>query len=129
MQPTLHVPVDEKTVMSTEDRGTAGRHGGSAAAAGRRHHAVRTARVVPMPKPASALTSGARFLEDAAREQYDPAQFAAPGTTTYHRDRQAVRNADLGYAWCAADLATVEENFSQINLSFVLDGKACRPVR
>ena len=70
----------------------------------------------------SELAAGANFLEDAAREKPDPAQFAAPGTTTYTVSLDKSEPLIWAYAWCAKDAATLEENLKRIRLKFVLDG-------
>lgn len=121
--PTLKVPVDEATALSDED---------VVLQAGLK--AVLQplgAEIIPSGPPqitggedsAAALTSGARFLEDAAREQYESSHFSAPGTTPFTIALDRSETLIWGYAWCAADAATLEENLTHISLRFVLDGE------
>ncbi len=70
----------------------------------------------------TALTSGAPFLEDAASEKPGVFEFAQPGTVTY---TPAIATDDTRmwvYAWCTADAATLDQNFDNIQITFVLDG-------
>jgi C-terminal processing protease CtpA/Prc len=127
VEPALHVPVDEKTVMSTEDLVLQAGLDAVLQPAGAGITPAGPPVFVPIAEAGTALTSGARFLEDAAREQYGAEQFAAPGTSTYHVTGKPSETLIWSYAWCAADLATVEENFTHIHLSFVLDGKSVPP--
>ncbi len=121
--PTLKVPVDEANSLSTEDVVLQAGLKAVLQPAG--------AEIVPAGPPtlanaddsAAALTSGARFLEDAAREQYQPSQFSAPGTTTFNVPLEKSETLIWAYAWCAVDQATLEENLSHITLRFELDGK------
>jgi hypothetical protein len=117
------VPVDETTAVSTDDvvlqagiEAVLRPLGAGITPSG--------APVLASAQAASeALTSGAKFLEDAAREQYDPSEFAEPGGTAYTVPLNESETLIWAYAWCAADAATVEQNMSKIELKFVLDGK------
>lgn len=70
----------------------------------------------------SAFTSGAKFLEDFAREQPDAAAFAQPGTVSYVVVLTGKQTALWAYAWCAADEATMKANFANIELKFEMNG-------
>lgn len=122
VQPTLHVPVNEETALSMDDvvlkaaMQAVLRPGGAG---------VRPAgppKLLTGDEAGSELAAGANFLEDAAREKPDPAQFAAPGTTTYTVSLDKSEPLIWAYAWCAKDAATLEENLKRIRLKFVLDG-------
>lgn len=71
----------------------------------------------------SALSSGANFLEDLAREQYTEADYAVPGVLTYTVALNRSETLIWGYAWCAQDTPTLDQNFSQIELKFNLSGR------
>ncbi|HEY5903951.1 MAG TPA: S41 family peptidase [Anaerolineales bacterium] len=122
VQPTLHVPVNEETSLSMDDvvlkaaMQAVLRPGGAG---------VRPAgppKLLTGDEAGSELAAGANFLEDAAREKPDPAQFSAPGTTTYAVSLDKSEPLIWAYAWCAKDAATLEENLKRIRLKFVLDG-------
>ncbi|MBE0680484.1 MAG: peptidase S41 [Anaerolineales bacterium] len=71
----------------------------------------------------SAFTSGKRFLEDLAREEYDSAEFAVPGTLTYTVPLQKEETLIWMYAWCASTKEVLDQNFENIEVKFSLDGK------
>jgi len=71
----------------------------------------------------AALTSGSPFLEDLAKEQYEAAAFAAPGTVTYTINLPQSNTVIWAYAWCAGDTATLQQNLESIALKFSLDGE------
>jgi C-terminal processing protease CtpA/Prc len=123
VQPTLLVPVDETTVFSSEDVVL---QAGVVAVLQPLGAGITPSGPPQIAGPAdaeSALTGGTAFLEDAAREQYEPAVFAAPGVVTYSvplSDDSAI----WGYAWCALDSETLAANFEDIQLNFELNGEA-----
>ncbi len=71
----------------------------------------------------AAFTSGAVFLEDLARESYEPAIFSKPGTATYTVPLTEPEPLVWGYVWCSADAEMLASNFENIELKFVLDDK------
>ncbi len=71
----------------------------------------------------AALTSGATFLENKAKEQYDATTFAKPGTVTYNVNLPKSDTLIWSYAWCAKDTNTLQQNLKNIDVKFVLDGK------
>ncbi len=68
------------------------------------------------------LYSGeALILEDLAQESYD--DLSLPGETyTYTVPLKDSQQILWGYFWCAADQATLEQNFQNIKLDFTLNG-------
>jgi len=121
--PTLKVPVDEINALSTEDVVLQAGLKAVLRPAGAEIIPAGPPQLANVEDSASALTAGARFLEDAAREQYPPTQFNAPGVTTFTVPLEKSETLIWAYAWCAADQATLEENLSHISLKFELDGK------
>ena len=71
----------------------------------------------------SALTSGKSFLEDLAREKYDSADYGAPGRLTFTIPLTKTDTIVWLYAWCATSTETLNQNFENIDLKFVLDGE------
>jgi hypothetical protein len=81
-------------------------------------------KVASVAEAEAALSSGAAFLEDLARENYDPAVvFAKPGTVTYTVSLTKSASVIWSYVWCAADEKTLATNLENIKLKFVLDDK------
>jgi C-terminal processing protease CtpA/Prc len=121
--PTLKVPVDESTVLSTEDVVLQAGMKAVLQPLGAGITPSGPPKLANSDESAAALTSGAKFLEDAAREKYEPSQFAAPGTTVFTVPLEKSETLIWAYAWCASDTATLQENLSHISLKFVLDEK------
>jgi hypothetical protein len=72
---------------------------------------------------ATALASNAPYLEQKASEQYQPLDFAKPGTLTYTVSLNPSDQVIWGYAWCATTQDILNTNFKSIKLKFNLDGK------
>lgn len=72
---------------------------------------------------ASAFSSGKNFLEDLARESYESADYAAPGTLTYTIPLPKTETLIWMYAWCATSVETLDQNFENIELKFELNGE------
>ncbi|MDO8752677.1 MAG: hypothetical protein Q7J80_02190, partial [Anaerolineales bacterium] len=72
----------------------------------------------------SALSTGDRFLEDLAREDYKDADFAAPGTLTYTIPLIKEENLIWIYAWCTTSKEILDQNLKNIEVRFTLNGKA-----
>lgn len=68
----------------------------------------------------NAFSAGADFLWTLAREQFDEAfePFVHEYTVSLAKSKTVI----MAYAWCATDQATLEQNFSQIETTFVLNG-------
>lgn len=79
-----------------------------------------------MASPAAAstaLSSGDRFLEDLAREQYQAGDLAVPGTLTYTIPLTKEESLIWIYAWCASSKETLDQNLENIELQFTLNGE------
>ncbi|HXF85797.1 MAG TPA: S41 family peptidase [Anaerolineales bacterium] len=121
--PTLKVPVDETTVFSEEDV--------VLQAAIRAVLEPLGAGITPSAPPKlatpeealKALQAGTRFLEDAAREQYDAEDYAHPGTLTFTVALNKPETLIWLYAWCTTSTEILNQNFEHIKLKFVLDGE------
>lgn len=71
----------------------------------------------------SAFSSGKRFIEDLAREEYESADFGAPGTLTYTVPLLKEETLIWMYAWCASTKEVLDQNFENIKVKFTLDGE------
>ncbi len=124
VSPTVKVPVDETTVFSTEDVVLKAGVQAVLSPSGAGITPSGPPRLASPDESASALSAGRRFLEELARERYTEEDLAAPGTFTYTvslTDRN--QTVIWGYAWCATTTEILDQNFEQIELQFVLDGK------
>jgi C-terminal processing protease CtpA/Prc len=72
---------------------------------------------------ATALSSNAPYLEQRASEQYQPSDFAKPGTLTYTVSLTPSDQVIWGYPWCATTQDILNTNLKSIKLKFTLDGK------
>lgn len=70
----------------------------------------------------AAFASGESFLWDVAREEYTEENFS-PHTKIYTIALSESKTLIWAYAWCAKDTETVEENFKQIDVKFILAGE------
>lgn len=71
----------------------------------------------------SAMSSGSdKFLDEIAVESYD-SNIVAGKTYPYTIIMPQSKPALWGWVWCAADLATVDENYSHIDIRLTLNGK------
>ncbi len=120
--PTLKIPIDETTVFATDDVvlqagiDTVLQPLGAGIVPGA------APKVATVADSEAAFSSGASFLEDLARENYDPSTFSKPGTVTYTVPLADLEPLIWGYVWCAADSKILSSNFENINLKFVMDG-------
>ncbi len=71
----------------------------------------------------SAFTSGDNFLEDLAREEYQSADYAKPGTLTFTVPLIKEESLIWLYAWCTTTTEILNQNFENIQLKFVLNGE------
>lgn len=71
----------------------------------------------------NALSGGAAFLEDKAREKYAPEEVSVPGVFAYTIPLAKSETLVWGYFWCTTTTAILDQNFSQISLSFELNGE------
>ena len=72
---------------------------------------------------ATALSSNAPYLEDKAKEQYQPSDSANPGTLTYTVSLTPSDQVIWGYGWCATTQDILNTDLKSIKLKFTLDGK------
>jgi hypothetical protein len=132
VKPTLKVPIDEKTALSTDDvvlqAAIDAELGKSASAAvptstGPLPPAAGAPKIGSKDQSTSALTSGAPFLENKAPEKYQASDSAKPGTLTYTVSVKPSDQVIWAYAWCAASQTVLDQNFKSIKVKFVLDRK------
>jgi len=72
---------------------------------------------------ASAFASGNRFLEEAAREEYQSADYANPGVLTFTVPLIKDESFVWMYAWCTTSTEVLNQNFQNIKLKFMMDGE------
>jgi len=122
--PTLRIPVNEKTAFATDDIVLQAGIDAVLQPLGAGVTPGAAPKVASATEAEAALTSGVAFLEDLAREKYDPTvAFAKPGTVTYTVPLAKSEPVIWSYAWCAADAKMLAANFENIKLKFVLDDK------
>lgn len=122
--PTLRIPVDGTTAVATDDIVLNSGIDAVLQPLGAGVAPSAPPKVASKSDAEAALNSGVTFLEDLARESYDPAvTFAQPGTATYSISLPDPQPLIWGYSWCAADASTLSANFENIQLNFLLDGK------
>ena len=71
----------------------------------------------------SELNSGTPFLDELARETYSEEESSKPGTLQYTVVMNRSRDTVAGYFWCTTTDEILEENWSQIEVTFELDGE------
>lgn len=128
VQLTYRIPVDEALVLSQSSDPVLDR----AVAA---LMAPKGAGIVPSGNPtiASAADSetamngnSVKYLEQMASEPYDSS--ITPGKTyQYTVDMGTSTQALWGWGWCAKDKATTDQNFTQINITFSINGTGVAP--
>jgi C-terminal processing protease CtpA/Prc len=70
----------------------------------------------------AAFNAGTPRLEDVSRDAPDASAFTQPGTVTYAVQLNNSEALIWMYAWCAADAATLQQNFDNMSITFVLAG-------
>lgn len=70
----------------------------------------------------SAFANGDRFLEELAREEYQSADYAKPGTLTFTIPLLRDESLLWMYAWCTTSTEILNQNFENIELQFVMNG-------
>lgn len=121
--PSLRVPVDESTVYSTDDVTLQAGLDAILRPLGEGLTPSGAPKVATTEEALSALSGGASFLEGSARETHDAAEYKQPGKLTFTIPLTQPTTLIWSYAWCAKDAATLDQNFENIKLKFVLDGK------
>lgn len=72
----------------------------------------------------SAFSAGASFIEDKAREEYTPEERSVPAVLTYTIPLAKSETLIWGYFWCATATEILNQNFSQIDVRFEMNGEA-----
>ncbi len=140
VKPTVKVPIDETTAVATDDvvlntaiASVLGQPASSvqpsATPAGSQptsqplKPATGAPQVAAKDESMSALQSGAPFLEDKASEKYQASDFSKPGTLTFTASLVPSDQVIWAYVWCTTSQTVLDQNFQNIKLKFVLDGK------
>jgi len=123
VQPTLKVPVDETTALSTDDVVLQAGIGVVLQPLGAGVKPSAAPKVASVADAEAAFNSGAAFLEDLARESYEADTFSKPGTATYTVPLDESAPVVWAYVWCAENTDTLAKNFENIQLKFMLDEK------
>lgn len=71
----------------------------------------------------SAFSSGASFVEDKKREEYTDAELSTPGVLTYTVPLAKSETLIWAYYWCTSTKEILDQNFSQIDVQFELNGE------
>jgi hypothetical protein len=123
VQPTLDVPVDETTALSTDDVVLQAGIDVVLQPLGAGVAPSAPPKVASAADAEAAFSSGAAFFEDLARESYEPATFAQPGIANYTVPLTESEPVVWAYVWCSKDADTLAKNFENIQLKFTLDEK------
>lgn len=140
VKPTVKVPIDATTAVSTDDvvlKAAIASVLGQPVGSLQPSSTPSAPQPTPQPlKPAgsaptiaspdqsmSALQAGTPFLEDKAAEKYQASDFAKPGTLKYTVALAPTDNVIWAYFWCTTSQAVLDQNFQNMKLKFVLDGK------
>jgi hypothetical protein len=121
--PTLKVPVNATTALSTDDVVLQAGVDVVLQPLGAGITPSAAPKVADPVEAEAAFSSGAAFLEDLARESYEATTFSRPGTATYTVPLDKSESVVWGYVWCAANTDMVSKNFENIQLNFMLDEK------
>ncbi|MBL8091513.1 MAG: PDZ domain-containing protein [Anaerolineales bacterium] len=122
VQPTLRVPVDETNIYRTDDFVLEAGIRAVLEPLGAGITPSASPKIASVGEARSAFSGGAEFLWDLVREQ-DTEEHFEPIALTYTVALSQSKTTLWAYAWCAKDKATLEQNFSQIDLKFNLNGK------
>lgn len=71
----------------------------------------------------AAFSSGAAFIDDKVKEQYSDTEVSVPGVLTYTAPLAKSETLIWAYYWCTTTKEVLDQNFSQINLQFELNGE------
>ncbi len=80
-------------------------------------------KIASVSEAEAAFSGGANFLEDSAREEYSAEQVSAPGVFTYTVPIASSETLIWAYYWCTTTTDILEQNFSQIDVTFTLNGE------
>ncbi len=132
VQPTIRVPVNKQTVLSTADVVLqAGEQAILNPSASAPSSTPAGTGVTPSGPPQivaddasvqSLVTSGKEYLESFANETYTPDQLSQMNQTfQYTIPLTASKDLLWGWGWCASSQAILDQNYQHIHLAFVLD--------
>src|SRR5271157_73057 len=138
VQPTIKVPIDASNAASTDDVVL---NAAVATVLGQSSSSTQSLSS-PAPTPSATLqpaasaptidtisqslaaaSSNAPQLEDKAAEQYQPSDFAKPGTLTYMVALSSTDQVLWTYGWCATTADILNTDLKSIQLKFTLDGQ------
>ncbi|MBI2331353.1 MAG: hypothetical protein HYU84_04180 [Chloroflexi bacterium] len=71
----------------------------------------------------SAFSAGTAFLEDKKREEYTAEETSIPGVLTYTVPLVKSETLIWAYYWCTTTKEILDQNFSQIDVTFELNGE------
>lgn len=80
-------------------------------------------KIASVSEAESAFAGGAGFLEDKAREQYGAEEVSVPGVLTYTVPLAESETLIWAYYWCTTTTEILQQNFSQIDVTFTLNGE------
>lgn len=123
VQPTLRVPIDEETVYSTEDVVLQAGIKAVLEPLGAGISPSASPRIASKSEAESALSAGAGFIEEKAREQYSAEEVSVPGVFTYTVPLAKSETLIWAYYWCTTTTEILEQNFKQIDVTFTLNGE------
>lgn len=119
VQPTLRVPTDESTAFSTDDFVLAAGIKAVLEPLGAGVTPSAPPKILSPSESESAFAGGEDFIWDVAREEYTE-EILIPHTNTYTVALSTSKPLIWAYAWCAKDKDTLEKNFTQIDVKFIL---------
>lgn len=130
LAPTVRVPVDERSVLSSED---AILQAAEDAIFGIGPDDLKIEGGPVLGSPAStekAARANTRSLEQAAQERYSSSDLAEMGRTfTYTVNLDRDQRLLWGYGWCATSADILRQNFEHITVEFTLNDAAIEPAR
>jgi C-terminal processing protease CtpA/Prc len=127
VQPTLHIPVDATTVLSTDDVVLQAAEKAVLVPNGAGVSPSSPPRLMS-PAETQGVLSSAKTFEDLAREQYTTQEMLkVPATFSYTIALSQSQPLLWAWIWCAKDQATLTDNLNKIQLAFTLNGLAVDP--
>lgn len=124
VQPTVRVPVDATTVLSTQDVVLQAAENAVLQPAGAGVTPSSPPRMMSTDETQGVLSSATPF-ENLAREQYTTQDMLkVPATFTYTIALSQSQSLLWAWGWCAKDQATLTDNLNKIQLAFTLNGQA-----
>jgi C-terminal processing protease CtpA/Prc len=122
--PTLRVPIDESTVLSTEDEVLKAGERAVLQPLGAGITPSAPPKLMSPDETQSALGSGTSLLDEKAREQYSTADLLKMDTTfPYTITLSKSTTLVWAWGWCAKDQATLDDNLGKMKVKFTLNGQ------